>query len=80
MLEYRIVEIDEASPSTYRLKRNRRTLAAFHQRDAAINTARAMARLDTVQGEDVVVSIESADGSVEVVTIAFGRGEELRSA
>lgn len=75
MLEYRIIENDDTSPRSFELKRDRRPLAAFHQRDAAVNTARAMARLDVAQGDDVVVSVVSADGSVEVVTIAFARPE-----
>jgi hypothetical protein len=72
MLEYRITELTDTIPRQYRVTANGRSVSLFTSLDAAANTARLLGSCDHQHGEDVVVTVHSADGTVKVLETMMG--------
>ena len=72
MLEYRITELDDTIPPRFRLTACSRLVSFFTSLDAAANTARLLGSCDHQHGDDVVVTVHRADGTVKVLETMMG--------
>ena len=72
MLEYRITELDDTIPPRYRLTASGRPICIFTSLDAAANTARLLGSCDHQHGDDVVVTVHHASGTVKVIDTMMG--------
>jgi hypothetical protein len=71
--EYRVIEQAAPGINVFRLTLDGASLATFSSRDAALNTARLLARDSHARGESVLVSLRLRGGGVQVVDSLLAR-------